>query len=136
MAERVYADTNIFIRFLTNNPPKQAERVRNVFERLEAKRLELFVSDIVVVEIAYVLESVYEQARTEVSKKLIAIAELENVVIENRSLVLEAINIYREKGLDFTDAYLAAHMKKAGCKNICTFDSDFKKLDLIIEAYL
>jgi predicted nucleic acid-binding protein len=110
--------------------------VRNLFEKLKRKKLELFISDMVVAETAYVLESVYELRKSEVAEKLVAITELENTVIENRTLVLEAIGIYKEKGLDFTDAYLAAHMKKTGCRKICTFDSDFKKIGFVVAAYL
>jgi len=132
LVERIYADTNIFIRFLTNNPPQQAKQVRNLLEQLKTTKFDLFISDMVMAEIAYVLESVYELKKPEVSEKLMAIAELKNIVIENRTLILEAVNIYKEKGLDFTDAYLAAHMKKTGCRKICTFDYDFRKLGFII----
>jgi predicted nucleic acid-binding protein len=128
------ADTNIFIRFLTNDPPKQANRVRNLFESLKEKGLELFVSDLVVAEVAYVLESVYGAEKGQVSEALMAIAELDNVIMENRTIVLDAIAIYQERGLDFTDAYVAAHMKKSECRRICTFDGDFKKLDFIAIA--
>lgn len=131
MKSRFYADTNIFIRYLTNDPPDQAEQARRLFEEVSADDFELFINDLVAAEIVYVLESVYELEKDKIVEKLLAIAQLDNVVMENRAVILEALELYKEKNLDFTDAYTASHMKKASCTKICTFDNDFKKLDFI-----
>lgn len=131
MKKRFYADTNIFIRYLTNDPPDQAARARKIFEQVSAGAFELFICDLVAAEIIYVLESVYELKKSEISEKLLAIAELDNVVMENRAIILEALELYKEKNLDFTDAYTASHIKKSAHTKICTFDDDFKKLDFL-----
>ena len=131
MRDRLYADTNLFIRYFTNEPPKQAEKARKLFESISKGENELYVCDLIAAEIVYVLESVYCLNKKEIADKLLAIVEHENVTIENQAIILEALELYAEKNLDFTDAYLAAHAKKAGYEEVCTFDEDFKKLNFI-----
>jgi len=131
LKERLYADTNLFIRFLTNEPPDQAEKARRLLRNISNGKYELYICDLVTAEIIYVLESVYHLTKKEVAEKLLAIAEHENVIMENQTIILNALELYTEKNLDFTDAYLVCHALKSGYDKICTFDEDFKKVNLI-----
>ena len=49
----------------------------------------------------------------------------------NHTIIIAALELYEEKNLDFTDAYMACHAKKHDYEKICTFDDDFKKLNFI-----
>lgn len=129
--QRAYADTNVFIRYLTGDPPELAEKSRRLFEQTAKGRIPLFMLDLVAAEIVYVLESVYRLPREDVVTRLLAIANLENLVIENRAVLLDALSLYESAKLDFTDAYIAAHMKHTGCDKLATFDTDFKRLRFI-----
>ncbi len=131
MKERIYVDTNVFIRYLTDDVPEQAEQSKNLFEQAEEGRYELFICDLVAAEIIYVLESVYKISKKDTAEKLLAIIKLTNVVLENKSIVLEALELYEEKSLDFTDAYLACHTRKSRHRKVFSFDKDFKKIDFI-----
>jgi len=62
---------------------------------------------------------------------VIYIAEIDNAVIENRSIILKALDLYEEKNIDFIDAYLASHSIKNNCDTVFTFDKDFRKIDFI-----
>ena len=131
MKERIYVDTNVFIRYLTNDAPEQAEQSKNLFKQAEEGRYELFICDLVAAEIIYVLESVYEISKKDASEKLLAIIKLINVTLENKSIILEALELYEGKNLDFTDAYQICHARKSGHKKLFSFDKDFKKIDFI-----
>ncbi|MEA2015323.1 MAG: PIN domain-containing protein [Actinomycetota bacterium] len=131
MRNKVYADTNLFIRFFTGEPADQAEESRKFLNKVSDEEYELFICDLVIAEIIYVLESVYNLEKTEVVEKIFAIAEINNTVIENRRVVLKALDFYEEKNIDFIDAYIAGHMAKNNCSKIFSFDSDFKRIDFI-----
>ncbi len=131
MKERIYVDTNVFIRYLTNDAPEQAEQSKTLFKQAEEGYYELFICDLVAAEIIYVLESVYKLSKKETVEKLLAIIKLGNVVMENQSIVLEALELYEEKNLDFTDAYLVCHARKSRHRKVFSFDEDFKKIDFI-----
>ncbi len=131
MKSRVYADTYIFIRFLTDDPVIQAQKSKRFLDQVTVGKYELFVCDLIIAEIIYVLESIYDLDRSSIVEKILAIAEIDNTVIENRSIILRALDLYEEKNIDFIDAYLASHSIKNNCNTIITFDKDFKKIDSI-----
>ena len=131
MKNRVYADTNLFIRFFTGDPDNQAQESRKFLDQVSRGKYELFICDLIVTEIIYVLESIYHLDRNEVVEKILAIAETDNTIIENRQVILGALDLYEEKNIDFIDAYLASHSVKNNCDTVFTFDKDFRKIDFI-----
>jgi len=54
-----FVDTNVLVRYLTDDPPELAERAARVIE----SEAQLMVSELVLVEAAYVLTTVYEIPR-------------------------------------------------------------------------
>ena len=50
-----FLDSSVIVRYLTDDPPEMAERAARIIETNE----ELILSELVLVETAYVLESVY-----------------------------------------------------------------------------
>jgi len=131
LKNRVYADTNLFIRFFTGDSDNQSQESKKFLDQVSKGKYELFVCDLIVAEIIYVLESIYHLDRNEVVEKILAIAETDNTIIENRQVILGALDLYEEKNIDFIDAYLASHSVKNNCDTIFTFDKDFRKIDFI-----
>lgn len=131
MKNRVYADTNLFIRFFTGDSDNQSQESKKFLDQVSKGKYELFVCDLIVAEIVYVLESIYHLDRNEVVEKILAIAETDNTIIENRQVILGALDLYEEKNIDFIDAYLASHSIKNNCDTVFTFDKDFRKIDFI-----
>jgi len=131
LKNRVYADTNLFIRFFTGDSDNQSQESKKFLNQVSRGKYELFICDLIIAEIIYVLESIYHLDRNAVVEKILAIAEIDNAVIENRSIILKALDLYEEKNIDFIDAYLASHSVKNNCDTVFTFDKDFKKIDFI-----
>ena len=131
MKNRVYADTNLFIRFFTGDSDMQAQESRKFLNQVSRGKYELFICDLIIAEIIYVLESIYHLDRNAVVEKILAIAETDNTIIENRQVILRALDLYEEKNIDFIDAYLASHSVKNNCDTVFTFDKDFRKIDFI-----
>jgi uncharacterized protein len=131
LKNKVYADTNLFIRFFTGEPANQASESGKFLSRVSDGKYELFICDLVIAEIIYVLGSVYNLGKAAVIEKILAIAEIDNTVIENRQVVLRAMDLYEDKNIDFIDAYVVSHMAKNNCSAIFSFDNDFKKIDFI-----
>ena len=110
-------DTNIVVRYLTNDHPQQAATARAVF-----KAGDIFVSTTVLLESEWVLRSVYERAPREITNALRALAGLPGVFVERPNLLAEALDLV-DGGLDFADAL---HLGAAThCDSLLTFDLDF-----------
>jgi len=131
MKERIYADTNIFIRFFADDMPEQTKISKKILKGLLEDKYELYVCNLVFAEIVYVLESYYKLDKKDILDKMFAILKFKNLVVENKSIIVEALEIYNEKNIDFTDAYMACHARKAGCNRLFSFDKDFTKINFL-----
>jgi predicted nucleic-acid-binding protein len=96
-------DTNVIVRYLTNDDTGQAAQVRRLIAREQ-----VFVPLTVLLETAWVLRAVYGFPATQIVAALRGFAGLTRVVVENASAAACALD-WAERGLDFADAlHLAA----------------------------
>ena len=97
-------DTNLWIRYLTYDDPKQAEQTI----RILAEKQQVFLPKTVLLELEWVLRAVYRLQPDSIRRSLLQILGLPNVLVENPDQVETAFKHY-EGGLDFADAlHLAA----------------------------
>ncbi len=107
-------DTNVIVRYLTGDDPKQAEKARATIGQEP-----VFVATTVLLEVEWVLRGVYGLPFEQIVPALRALAGLPGVTVEAASLAAKAMD-WAEAGLDFADAlHLAA---AAGCESFLTFD--------------
>jgi predicted nucleic-acid-binding protein len=78
-------DTNILVRFLVGDDEDQAKKVYALFKKAESERKELLVPLLVVLELIWVLESVYETPRSEILDALRELLLLPVLNFEHRS---------------------------------------------------
>ena len=96
-------DTNVVVRYLTNDDTAQAARAR----RLLAQH-DVFVPLTALLETEWVLRAVFDFAAAEVAGALRAFAGLPRVRVENPEAISTAL-VWAEQGLDFADGlHLAA----------------------------
>ena len=65
-----FIDTNIFIRFLTNDSPEKADACEHIFREAAEKHECFFTTEMVIAEIIWVLESYYEFQKKKYRKLL------------------------------------------------------------------
>ena len=121
-ADSTFLDTNLFLRFLTNDLPVQADAVEKLLRQAEQNKIQLVTNSMVIAEIVWTLESYYESEREDIQNKILAILNTSGLQIPESDLILKAIIWYAEKNVDFIDAYNAAWMEQEGMKKIYTFD--------------
>ena len=115
----VAVDTNVVVRFLTHDHPRQAARAEALF-RTE----EIWLAKTVLLETEWVLRSLYSFSGQRVNVALRALAGLPNVRVEDPAGVTNALEWWR-RGLDFADAlHLAGRPDGA---RFVSFDTKFVK---------
>lgn len=117
-------DTNIIIRFLTNDQPKQAAKVENL---LKESTFKLFIPDIIIAEIVYVLLSFYELPKSEVIEKINILLDFDKIKINNK-ILKKTLEIFSEYNVSFADAYLCALNILGKCGYIYTFDRNLTRV--------
>lgn len=113
-----FVDTNVLIRHFTGDPPAQARLATRYLEQADR----LLLPDLILAEVAYVLESYYEVARAQVAEALRAILAFRAIHVVDDLLLQRAVEIYEVHGLDFADAYLVASAERAGVGTVASFD--------------
>lgn len=129
-ADATFVDTNLFLRFLTNDVPAQADAVEKLLRQAEQNKIQLVTNSLVIAEIVWTLESYYESEREDIQNKILAILNTSGLHIPESDLILKAIIWYAEKNVDYIDAYNVAWMEQEGMKKIYTFDQKhFERFD-------
>ena len=126
MQSRILLDTNIIIRFLVNDHEEHHAITKKFFYALEVGEKKAMLLDIIVGEIIYVLKSVYKHKKSYIVEQLKLILSYEHLYLENKVIVLEALETYVKKNIDFADAILCAKKNLEGYE-VLSFDKDVKK---------
>lgn len=122
-----FVDTNILVRHLTGDPPAMAARA----SRFLAEERDLFLTDLIVAETIYVLESFYEAPRYVVAEAVRALIAFESVVCVDPSLLLRAVEVYEVDRLDFAEAYLVACAETTGVGRVASFDRSISRVSTV-----
>lgn len=130
--KKYFVDTNLFIRYLTNDDPEKAEKVGELLKQAEQGTVKLITAEIVIAEIVWVLESFYELDKTRISEMLEAILSTPGLEVLNKKPVEKAIEYYAQNNIDFVDAYIVALMNKLNISGIYSFNKKhLKKMESI-----
>jgi len=117
-----FVDTNVFLRYFTNDVPDQAAAVERLFLRAAAGDLQLVTNTMVLAELVWVLESYYRLSRPRVVEHVVAVASMDGLVMPESDIVVDALFAYADSNVDFVDAYNACWMKSRGLDHVATFD--------------
>lgn len=123
-------DTNILVRFLVRDDQSQAESVYRLFKKAENEKRVFFVSILVLLELLWVLESVYEVSRHELLNALEELLLLPILVFDDQPAVRSFISTARKKNIDLSDLLIALDTLSSGCDSVLTFDKRAAKSDL------
>lgn len=127
--ERLFVDTNLFLRYLTNDVPQQADAVEALLRRAAVGEVTLVTNSLVIAEMVWVLETVYGLSRSSIAEKVLAILNTPGLEVPEAEILLQATLWYTEQNVDFADAYHGAWMLAHGIDTACTFDrKHFRRL--------
>lgn len=136
MAEpRIFLDTNILLRYLTNDLPEQAQAIEAWLRKAGAGECVLVTHHLVLAELAWTLLSYYQRPVAEVHSTLLAVLNTPGLEVEQEQILIQAAHWFGEKNVDFIDAYTAAWMLDNSLTDILTLDrkhfNRFEELNII-----
>lgn len=122
-----FIDSNVLIRHLTGDPPAQAAKATRFLEQAD----DLLLPDLILAEVAYVLESFYETPRAQVAETLRAVVAFSAIRVVDDELLLRTVEVYEAHRLDFADAYLVASAERTGVEEVASFDREIDRVGTI-----
>ena len=128
--DRLFVDTNIFLRYLTNDDPAKANRVGTVLQNTIDGEMRLMTNLMVVAELVWTLESYYGLSKQDIREKLSILLNTPNLDVPEKQRILKSLAVYGEQNIDFIDAYNAYFAKDRGITLILTYDKKhFDRID-------
>lgn len=123
-------DTNVLIRYLTQDDPSQGKRASAVVERALVAGERIHVDTVVLCELVWVLRAAYGHERATIAATLDKLLDMTHLSIDDRDPAREAARRYAQGPGDFADYVLGARNRAAGCDTTLTFDRAHRKSDL------
>ena len=120
-------DTNLLVRLLTNDDPRQAAKVQAWLKANASPKTPAYVDHVVLCELGWVLERSYSYSRAEVHGAVAALLEQDHLKLESPALVRQALLLYAGGTADFSDYLLAARTQAAGYAPVLTLDKKAAK---------
>ena len=133
MSKRRLVDTNLIVRHLVQDNPRQAKVAGRLFAACDRGELTLVLLPAVVTECVFVLESFYEHVRADIARVMAGLVSSPGIELADLALHLDALDRYGRTKLHFVDCTIAAAAASLGL-SVATFDAEFKKLpDVTVE---
>jgi predicted nucleic-acid-binding protein len=121
-------DTNILIRYLTQDDRAQSAKATEILERRLTQNNPGFVSVIAMVGTVWVLDRAYGLTAQEIATAIERLLQVDVLAIENEQEVFVAMVALKQGRGSFADALIAELGARAGCTRTLTFDQKATRL--------
>lgn len=129
----LFLDTNIIIRYLTQDNPALGQRAYAFLQQVEQGSVEVTTTEVVIAEVVHVLASkvLYHTPRADIRSRLTAVINLKGLRLRYKGMYLRALDLYATTNLDFVDALTVAQMERQKIATVVSFDRDFDRIAMI-----
>lgn len=121
-------DTNILVRYLTQDDPVQSPRATELIENRLTIDNPGFISVVTIVETVWVLERAYSLAHPDIAAVVEGLLQAMVFVVECEIEVFAAMAAVRDGLGSFADVLIGALGERAGCSVTMTFDQRAARL--------
>ena len=119
-------DTNVLVRYLAQDDPKQSPRATSLINALTNDDPG-FIPLVVLIELVWVMQGCYGATKPEVVVILETLLRTEGLIVENAEIALKALHVFIASKADFPDCIIERSANKAGCESVFTFDKNAAK---------
>ncbi|HWG21583.1 MAG TPA: type II toxin-antitoxin system VapC family toxin [Terracidiphilus sp.] len=117
-------DTNVLLRYLAQDDPVQSPKATEIVERRLTEDDPGFVSLVCILEVAWVLASLYKRSRGEVANHVEMLLAADTLEVQNEQEVYQAVIAVKSGSGTFEDALIGALGAWRGCSATLTFDQN------------
>jgi predicted nucleic-acid-binding protein len=115
-------DTNVILRYLLQDDPKQTRLANRIIEQVLSDRNPGLISLVTILEIVWVLRSLLKQTPTEIATHLEHLLAADSFEVQNEQQVFKAAFALKRGTGEFEDALIGALNAWTGCPHTLTFD--------------
>ncbi len=116
-------DTNILVRFITQDHPAQSAAATRLIDSLSSD-VPGYLSLIVITELIWVLQFSYGFDKHEIERVIERLLRSKELILENKDTISQALTKFRTSRADFADCLIERCGRSAGCQYVLTFDKN------------
>jgi len=120
-------DTNAIVRVLTEDDEIQAKKVQAIINNAELKGRRILILSEVVIETVWVLESVYQCEREEISMLIENLLAAPTFYLPDSTIIRKANKKFKNGG-DFADLLIVGQARHHQAEKLFSFDKKLQKL--------
>lgn len=125
-------DTNVLVRLLLRDDARQSEAARQLFDANADSDGALFISDVVLAELAWVLRSRYTFKAPIIADTLRALLGNATLRWQSPTAVAAALQMFEKQSqVDLADCLIVALAQMYNCEAVATFDRAMKELPAV-----
>jgi len=122
----IAVDTNIIVRiFIDDLNTLQVKAARNLVRKVK----QVYLTHVVIVEMVWVLMRAYQLPKPNIVNILHEICENAAFVVDDKTVLLDALTLFKNNTVEFSDCMILATAKLANVERIYTFDAKFACLE-------
>jgi len=125
-----YIDTNVVLRFLTEEKENLPNELLDFFKNLQNGNVKTKCLDIVFFQIIFVLKSFYKVEKNRIIEIMDHILSLDGLYIKNKRILERTLELWKRHPDDIIDCHIVANMEQDGENELYTFDKKIKKLGI------
>jgi predicted nucleic-acid-binding protein len=115
-------DTNCLLRYLLRDDDRQAHRVAATLVKAVEQGKAVFINDIVLAEVLWVLRSSYRFDRPKIVRAVEQLTGSSHFAFEHKADVLTALQQFKSGEAGFADCLIGAKNRRLGCETTYSFD--------------
>lgn len=124
---RIFLETSVFIRYFTADDKNKFQDCVLLLDSIETiGKLRPYTSNIVVLEILFVLTKIYKFPKREVIEAIQKILEMRNLTLIEKTNTKDALKRYNKHKIKFGDCLISTQIPKGA--QLITYDNEFSKV--------
>jgi predicted nucleic-acid-binding protein len=115
-------DTNILVRYFTQDDPEQAKVVDGLLLKHSGKARSIFINNIVICELIWTLKKGYKYSKGQLLATLKFIIKTKEFAFEQDTILRLAVEDYETENFAFSDSLIALLNRHYGCEMTLSLD--------------
>lgn len=128
--KKLFLETSIFVRYFTADDENKFRDCVQLLEVIEKEgKVRPYISNIVILEILFVLTHVYNFSKKDVLDGIDKILNLRNITLIEKTDTKQALKLYKKYNIKYADCLIASQLLR-GIK-LVTYDEEFSKIKIL-----
>lgn len=121
-------DTNILVRHIIQDDAEQSKKASDLIKKYSGIESSIFINNVVICEVAWVLESVYNFSKQQIIEVLKAILTSFEFCFEDLQVLWISLIEFEKSSADFPDILIGQINKSKNASTTYTFDKKASSL--------